>query len=249
MRQIWRNCEEYNGHNTALPVFQAGEMFGRMFERLFLAWVLAFERVNLPWHDRVARPWENVCIPCGKAEDEPHLLMCDNCDAEYHTYCLTPPLPDAPAGLWLCPRCEDLDLEARGNTHSSAGEEALREKVGHALKERKLVQQKMYLVKWKDLGYGMCTWERPEDLKDDAKIAEYHKVNDAAPSEAAVPQDELQHHLSKQLYRFAPAIKHGACLASGLCGAVCLCAVCLPACLDGLADLADVTGLSPSNSA
>lgn len=35
-------------------------------------------------------------------------------------------------------------------------------------------------------------------------------MNDAAPSEQVVPQDELQHHLSKQLYRFAPAIKHGA---------------------------------------
>lgn len=177
MRQIWKNCEEYNGHNPALPVFQAGEMFSRMFERLYLAWVLAFERDPLLWEDRVARPWESICIPCGKAGDEKHLLMCDNCDGEYHTYCLPNPLHDVPAGLWLCPRCEDLDLEARGNTHSAAGEEALREKVAHLLKERKLVRQKMYLVKWKDLGYGMCTWERPEDLKDDAKIAEYHKVS------------------------------------------------------------------------
>ena len=56
----WRNCEEYNGHNPALPVFQAGEMFNRMFERLFLAWVLAFERESLPWDNRAARPWESV---------------------------------------------------------------------------------------------------------------------------------------------------------------------------------------------
>lgn len=89
-----------------------------------------------------------------------------------------------------------LDLEAKGNTHSQLSEDALREKVHKALKERKQVRRrrttsqvvvsrivvlmclppcvlvvacqittKVYLVKWKDLGYSACTWERPEDLK------------------------------------------------------------------------------------
>ncbi len=34
-----------------------------------------------------------------------------------------------------------------------------------------------YLVKWCDLPYVESTWELPEDLKDDEKIAQFHKFN------------------------------------------------------------------------
>jgi hypothetical protein len=34
-----------------------------------------------------------------------------------------------------------------------------------------------YLVKWCDLPYTDCTWEFPEDLKDDMKIADFHRWN------------------------------------------------------------------------
>lgn len=110
-----------------------------------------------------------------------------------------------------------MDFESKTNAHSGASEDAWREKVAKALKPRKLVripsipnipnipspppppssplacsgpqiETKLYLVKWKDLGYSACTWERPEHLKDDALIEEYHKVNDAPPPEAAIAQ-------------------------------------------------------------
>ena len=44
------------------------------------------------------------------------------------------------------------------------------QQVQRCLKERKYVHQRLYLVKWKDLGYGMCTWETPKVLNDDKKI-------------------------------------------------------------------------------
>ena len=33
------------------------------------------------------------------------MLLCDNCDDGYHTFCLDPPLTEVPEGHWLCPGC------------------------------------------------------------------------------------------------------------------------------------------------
>ena len=52
------------------------------------------------WVDkrRPFAPWEGCCV-CW--EDGGTILLCDHCDAEFHPYCLDPPLPDVPAGLVL----------------------------------------------------------------------------------------------------------------------------------------------------
>lgn len=43
-----------------------------------------------------------VCEACGKASDPGRLLLCDDCDISYHTYCLAPPLQTVPKGGWKC---------------------------------------------------------------------------------------------------------------------------------------------------
>lgn len=43
-----------------------------------------------------------VCEVCGKASDPSRLLLCDDCDISYHTYCLDPPLQTVPKGGWKC---------------------------------------------------------------------------------------------------------------------------------------------------
>ncbi|XWS32781.1 hypothetical protein CRYUN_Cryun22dG0019000 [Craigia yunnanensis] len=51
-------------------------------------------------------PWdEGVCKVCGIDKDDDSVLLCDTCDAEYHTYCLNPPLARIPEGNWYCPAC------------------------------------------------------------------------------------------------------------------------------------------------
>lgn len=51
-------------------------------------------------------PWEEgVCKVCGIDRDDDSVLLCDTCDAEYHTYCLNPPLARIPEGNWYCPSC------------------------------------------------------------------------------------------------------------------------------------------------
>lgn len=43
-----------------------------------------------------------VCEACGEASDPGRLLLCDDCDISYHTYCLDPPLHTVPKGAWKC---------------------------------------------------------------------------------------------------------------------------------------------------
>lgn len=51
-------------------------------------------------------PWEDgVCKVCGIDRDDDNVLLCDKCDAEYHKYCLNPPLARIPEGNWFCPSC------------------------------------------------------------------------------------------------------------------------------------------------
>ncbi|KAG0577270.1 hypothetical protein KC19_5G143600 [Ceratodon purpureus] len=56
-----------------------------------------------PWQD------ESTCKVCGVDEDYGSIMLCDTCDAEYHTYCLNPPLTTVPEGNWFCPQCVALD--------------------------------------------------------------------------------------------------------------------------------------------
>lgn len=39
------------------------------------------------------------------------MLICDGCDAAYHTHCLKPALPGIPDGDWFCHECEQ-ELQA-----------------------------------------------------------------------------------------------------------------------------------------
>jgi len=42
------------------------------------------------------------CLACGEDDDHANLLLCEACNAEYHTYCLEPPLRAVPTGDWYC---------------------------------------------------------------------------------------------------------------------------------------------------
>ena len=43
-----------------------------------------------------------MCEACGQATDPGRLLLCDDCDISYHTYCLDPPLQNVPKDSWKC---------------------------------------------------------------------------------------------------------------------------------------------------
>uniref|UniRef100_A0A2C9JP17 PHD-type domain-containing protein n=1 Tax=Biomphalaria glabrata TaxID=6526 RepID=A0A2C9JP17_BIOGL len=53
---------------------------------------------------------DTPCVKCGKYNHPEMILLCDKCDAGYHTACLRPPLMLIPDGDWFCPPCEHLML-------------------------------------------------------------------------------------------------------------------------------------------
>jgi len=46
------------------------------------------------------------CLACGGDDDHANLLLCESCNAEYHTYCLEPPLRAVPTWDWYCRKFE-----------------------------------------------------------------------------------------------------------------------------------------------
>ncbi|XP_072180513.1 uncharacterized protein [Diadema setosum] len=53
---------------------------------------------------------DTPCCKCGLYNHPQWILLCDKCDAGYHTACLRPPLMAIPDGNWYCPKCEHEDL-------------------------------------------------------------------------------------------------------------------------------------------
>lgn len=60
----------------------------------------------------------NGCCVCWQEEDSKQIILCETCDAEYHIYCLQPPLQDIPDGEFYCPRCK---AEQDGNSAGNGG--------------------------------------------------------------------------------------------------------------------------------
>jgi hypothetical protein len=54
--------------------------------------------------EMVEQPEVRRCPVCNSAGDEEVLLLCDGCDAAYHTQCVD--LDDVPRGPWFCMECE-----------------------------------------------------------------------------------------------------------------------------------------------
>ena len=48
---------------------------------------------------------EMACRTCHRGWPSKNLLLCDGCDAAYHTTCLKPPLSSIPQGDWFCSAC------------------------------------------------------------------------------------------------------------------------------------------------
>ncbi|KAJ1471430.1 hypothetical protein T484DRAFT_1640036, partial [Baffinella frigidus] len=45
------------------------------------------------------------CYVCKSTDCSSLMLLCDQCDRGWHTYCLKPPMADIPEGDWSCPKC------------------------------------------------------------------------------------------------------------------------------------------------
>lgn len=48
---------------------------------------------------------ETSCEVCKKSDREDEIILCDDCNAEYHFFCLQLPLQKVPDEAWYCPKC------------------------------------------------------------------------------------------------------------------------------------------------
>ncbi len=65
-------------------------------------------------HAGLTRPPANLkCLRCKDHRKGASMLLCDSCDAPWHTFCLPVPLSEVPDGDWLCPDCTDAGITLR----------------------------------------------------------------------------------------------------------------------------------------
>ncbi|KAL3664993.1 hypothetical protein V7S43_010168 [Phytophthora oleae] len=94
---VWRNCYTYN--SLKAEISNLAQKLSVIFERLMKEWVYTTD--NKP----MIAAEEDNCRNCQTIHAKGRLLLCDRCDAPYHTFCLKSPLPAIPKGEWFCPTC------------------------------------------------------------------------------------------------------------------------------------------------
>jgi len=90
VRLIWRNCKLYNLYRS--QIWYTAHALSMLFERLFQGWVTSFIDGSIPITDPLGQPWESSCRACLYEGDDDQMILCDHCDAAFHTYCLKPKL-------------------------------------------------------------------------------------------------------------------------------------------------------------
>ncbi len=203
VRQVWHNCKVYNKHGSS--IWYTADYLSKHFERLYTTWVMDYQDKSIPYDDPQGQPWELSCRKCLLDNRPDDIILCDCCDAEYHTFCLTPKLNKVPDELWQCPRCQ-FRLAQGERLHSHALEEAARARADNADKTHRIVRVKKYLVKWRGLSYADCTWETQEEINDDEVIAKFHLLNDEPPQEPPLTKEEIAYELNPRNRVVLPAM-------------------------------------------
>ena len=73
--------------------------------KYYKPWRVEYGILWLPYHSLIQDLMaivELACQVCGKTSDDSNMLICDGCEAGYHTYCHTPPVKNVPEGDWFC---------------------------------------------------------------------------------------------------------------------------------------------------
>ncbi|KAF1793149.1 P-type ATPase, cytoplasmic domain N [Phytophthora cactorum] len=208
---VWRNCYTYN--SLKAEISNLAQKLSVIFERLMKEWV----------HTPVNRPMiaaeEDSCRNCQTIHAKGRLLLCDRCDAPYHTFCLESPLLVVPKSEWFCPTCladpsfspEQFQKKARDMAADSSGNSGSSE-----LKDTALTELEKRLLSAIDLlsqeNYSkLAVSDRMKVLRVLCELLEetsavqsvYHSL-EAKASDARKKLDESLADLQREWDRFSP---------------------------------------------
>ncbi|XP_076957964.1 methyl-CpG-binding domain-containing protein 9-like [Bidens hawaiensis] len=129
VRELWANLKKSHA-NTSRMVKLVDDMskdFTSKYENEVAPLLMRFAKysVNEEFNGEVKKELEELlasidipkmsleaglCKVCSINQNDDKVLLCDTewCNAEYHTYCLTPPLFEIPQDNWYCPACKKL---------------------------------------------------------------------------------------------------------------------------------------------
>lgn len=135
-----------------------------------------------PEEEEEARP----CPVCNTADNEDVLLLCDHCDASYHTYCIG--LEDVPDGAWFCMECTHHNgvalqqfnaLAARTSSRSRARRNRFFPRTQAAMRnERTRARTDQWLGAWGQVSnqvYGALGIDLDSNEDEDDGLREYRR--------------------------------------------------------------------------
>ena len=115
----------YNGRES--DIGHHARRLKKIFDRLLTEWVDGSAPLNTLNDDccqACKMPWEH------KPEQ---LMLCEGCDAPYHTFCCNPPLKNVPTSDWFCVRCRLLAIQEAKQDKLRAAADARAAKAAAAL--------------------------------------------------------------------------------------------------------------------
>ena len=145
-----------------------------------------------------------ACCVCGSPADEDRMVVCDSCNAAWHTFCLPVPLdkPPRPEEVWCCPRCTANGVRSEQLT-DSRGQQHKEETVAEGLHGRfVLAKRKDPYTQESALLYGKVLYRgpkyKPKYLRvefQDGTVMEAARVGQImahlVPGEAQIPATVL----------------------------------------------------------
>lgn len=139
-----------------------------------------------PEEEEEARP----CPVCNTADNEDVLLLCDHCDASYHTYCIG--LDEVPDGAWFCMECTHHNgvalqqfnaLAARTSGRSRARRNRFFPRTQAAMRnERTRARTDQWLGAWGQVSnqvYGALGIDLDSNDDEDGGLREYRRSQQA----------------------------------------------------------------------
>ena len=128
VRLTFANCHAYNGAGSDICLLAT--RLQNVFERLLDTWAISRSRKPLIELE------DDKCQFCSSPKHDSQLMLCDGCDAPFHTFCLDPPLDGIPDTEWFCLWCAERKNPSEKKPKDPSSKKKKRKKAKKPKKKR-----------------------------------------------------------------------------------------------------------------